>query len=178
MRRNCFLAVVIFLALGFRASAATFSFNLTGSSDSGSGTITASPTGTPNEFLATSMTGTFDGSAITGVLAPGAYSPAFPIQSDNLLFYPSTPSPVDFKGLTFATAAGDDVDLFYASIGGPVPSGPFNLVAQSKGAAGLDILNSFNLTPASPAPEPSGVFLLGSGLLGVAGMFRRRVHAN
>jgi PEP-CTERM motif len=178
MRLKCFLTVLIVLAFGLNASAETFSFSMSGVSDSGGGTVTASTTGTPGEFLVTGISGTFDGSAISGVLAPGVYAPVFPILSDNLIYYPSTTGEVDFNGLTFDTASGNDVDLYYAYLGGPPVTGPFYLLGESQGGGELDQLTSFTLTPTSPTPEPSSFLLLGSGLLSLAGMVRRRIRTN
>src|SRR5262245_52959171 len=70
------------------ARADSFTFNFSGSGVTGTVTFTASATGTPGQFLIDSATGTTNGTAIQGILAPGIYPPSssgdFP--NDNLLF--------------------------------------------------------------------------------------------
>lgn len=91
-------------------------------------------------------------------------------------------SPISFTGfiLFYETSlAGFDGSNFYT---GPVVEQAGFGTTDSKFIDGLDFENptfkafsSATTTPvASPTPEPGGLLLLGSGLLGLAGYIRRK----
>ena len=62
------------------------------------------------------------------------------------------------QGYTF-TFSGDTLDIFYAGI---THSGIYDA--------------TFSYAPASATPEPSSIALLGSGMMGVVGIVRRRLN--
>ena len=118
------------LLLSAPAAAAQFNFAYSGSAGSGisgNGVITtgeADPSGSffNPSLLVTSITGVFNGNAITGLLAPGSFfktsglfgSPG----NDNILYYPSSqsflgqPTYLDRYGLAFKTST-EQVNLFF-----------------------------------------------------------------
>jgi hypothetical protein len=100
-------ACAIFLGISATvpAHAMTFDFSLKSIGSPGdiaSGTFTGTQTSS-GVYLLTGVTGTFDGSAITGLTG---YANA-----DNELFYPSQPF-VDFNGISFLTASLGAINLF------------------------------------------------------------------
>jgi parallel beta-helix repeat protein len=94
-----------------------YQFSFSGA-DTGSGVFTTTATGTAGRFLVTGVTGTTDGSTITGVLPVGTFPSIYP--SDNMLFAPAvasppnqSPSELDLTGVSFATANGQNYNLYY-----------------------------------------------------------------
>lgn len=154
---------ILFIGLGMAAASYGDSFNWTftatdGSGVSASGTFTATSIG-PGEELINTVTGTYDGSAITSLLAPGACcgSPA----NDNDLF---TSAPfLDIQGFAFSVG-GLNVNLFFAGNDNTYQDcTQFNACTDSEVAA----TGSFTLSPVSVAPEPAALVMLLSGLTGL-----------
>lgn len=161
------LSVVLLASAGF-AAAQDFSFTYTGGSgDTASGTLIATPEGTPGEYTITGITdGFFDGSAIT-LLGPYLFG-----GNDNLLLDPAAPDYLDFRGISFVTASSEDLNL-YDSDGS---SDGYQVEGRSSTLDGSGTLIVTQLAT-SPTPEPSSLLLLGTGLLGICGVLRRKVAA-
>ena len=151
------------------AHADTFDWSLTGPAASlggfpgtGSGTLTATQS-TGDEWVINSITGTFDDSAITGLVKFGF--------SDNLLFPNSTF--LDTDGLGFETADGTEVNVWSAYAPGSTDITPGNNYSEIVSGSGFGV-GTFSLTPVAATPEPSTLVLFGTGLLSAAGVARRR----
>ena len=155
------------------AAATEYLFNFSGTgffggSLNGSGTLTTDDQSFVNALngqtaqMITGITGTFNGSAITG-LAPGVFGA-------NNLFYLTGPFFVDGSGLAFTTASGVSANLF-------VTNGT-NYRVNTQGAGLLTGLVTARATAATAAvPEPGtwATMMLGFGAIGFALRRRRTV---
>ena len=150
----------------------TFDFSFTSFNNiSGAGSLTAAADGR-NRFLIESITGTTDtgngtNRAIATLLAPGSFE-----GNDNLLFYSPTDKTysLDLNGFSYELNNTAEVNLYDFINPGVV------LLRTN----GTELLQSADLTiteaaPYSPVPEPESLVLLGTGVLGLAGIVRRKL---
>ena len=132
---------------------------LNGVLSSGSGELDAT------DGLITGISGTFNGLAITALVAPGG-----PLGNDNILQIPPAPLYFTPGGFSFLDSAGDQINIF-AAIGmectfpGPVcvPDGD-NRYSSLSDDGNFD-LGDFTLSPVTTAPEPGTTAMLLPALL-------------
>jgi hypothetical protein len=168
-------AAAVALASASPASAAEFAFNFSGTGFfggalNGSGVLTTndqSVVNPQNGFTVqaiTGITGTFNGSNITG-LAPGLFGA-------NNLFYLNGPFFVDGNGLGFTTASGVSANLFVTN------GTSFRVNTQGAGLlTGLVTASATQVTAAVPEPGTWAMMLLGFGAIGAVMRRRRSVRA-
>ena len=169
------------------ADAFTFSFNANG--QTGHGLLLDANEG-GGQWSITGASGTIDGFAVTGV-APCAYpGPCGPIGTttwDNILYYPAAitfpntgAANVDWQGLMFTLANGDYLNLYYydnQSQGADICGGLgycASLLDANGNPISSGVVSNATFAPAT-TPEPSSLVLFGSGILGLAGILRKKM---
>jgi PEP-CTERM motif len=172
------ISLAAFITLA--AHADTFTFQASGAGITSSGTIVAVADPTlANAFDVTSISGTFNGTAITSLLPCPAYDPnnqcnnANPrnFSFDNLIYIASGQPFLDGGGLGFGVgASGYQVNFFFDT---STPPGNYAIFDNTNFT---EPLSSFTVALAT-IPEPGSLILFGSGLLGVFGAMRRRFQS-
>jgi PEP-CTERM motif len=166
------------------AFADTFSFTFSGPVFSGSGYFDATEVGSTDFY---NITNVYNGSvtaiglgtsSITGIVKAGKFD-----GNDNILIYPATglfgDQYFDSNGVAFSLANGNDVDLsanwlFESALGGsPRGDDVYELDCVDVTLSG----QSGQSDPPAATPEPSSLALLGTSILGAAGVLRRRFAA-
>ena len=152
-----FLFFALILTLSTVAFATNITFTYSGSGFTGSGVFTATDQG-GGTYLVTGVNGQQNTTPFTGVEPLGTNGG---YNYDNLLFLNSTPQ-LDSSGILLSWNGGD-VNLGYdAGFNGG------RYVQWNPTEYGLDF-------SASTTPEPSTLLMMGSGLIGLAGLARKRL---
>jgi hypothetical protein len=183
-------SLFLFAALATTAAAHAddmYSYNFSGTGVSGSGSFTIPSTPTDGTFEVSSISGQVNGANITGLLPTESFK-----NNDNL--FSETDPYLDENGVSFLLDDGADVNIFYINGdwffegdgnfvlgGGGSQSEARQFETQSfrpniSGDTTVE-LDNFSFAPESVivTPEPSSFVLLGTGVLGAAGIMRRRL---
>jgi len=164
--RSCLLAIATTLAASsLAAHADTFNFNVSGSAGgfSGSGVLTTTLDGSGN-YLITGISGT----GVTGLIAPDGFN-----NNDNLLF-PNNTQVLDSQGFSFSATDGPDhfnVNIFSNGT-------DYFAFFRDEDAFTATVPVSLSVSSTSPIPEPSTLFLMSTGFLSAAALFRRKISAS
>jgi hypothetical protein len=145
---------------------------INGSTISGSGTLLADPLG-GGAWQVTSISGTRNGVAITGLTT---------YAGDDNVVYTTFPQ-LDYPGLAFTDANGFAYNVFYDTATTDVYNCGFvgycEIGPGTPGTDGLgpprDPVDSINFT-LTAVPEPGSLALLGTGVLALAGLVRRKLN--
>ncbi len=172
-------AVCLFSAnLAGHADSFNFSFGKASSPFSGSGVLTTGSLIAPGEYLIKSVTGTAKTSPsgasmmISSILTPGTFPTptnggAFPA-NDNTLFVSNGLGSLDGNGLSFILGDGAQINLYN-------PSGSaYDALLERATGTTLSENVPVTITATAPTPELSSFTLLATGLLGAAGLVKRR----
>ena len=176
--RGFAMALAVCMMMTKPASAAYYTWTLSGGGDSGSGFLTTGAADNGGVDI-TSFGGEIDGTTITGLLGgqPGggeAYSPSGAFVYDNIL-YPQSNSVdgalLDTGGILFAIAGGEG--NIWGNFGG---AGGYSYYTSVDGSYFIqnNAATFAAVDPPAPVPEPAPIELVAVGLVGVALTRRRR----
>jgi PEP-CTERM motif len=181
IRRNLFaLAFATAFLLPILASAENFTWNFAGSGISGSGTLSADTTGTPGLYVITGGTGQVTYTPLSETFNVSFVACATPAATCTQVNTDGLGANLQYDNyLTPANAPGSELDDFGillqpGPLGANTYMGIWDTPSQEffswTAANGYEALSTpFNVTL---TPEPASLFLLGSGLVGLA--LRRR----
>lgn len=149
------------------ASADTIAFSYSGPGVAVSGTLYATDNNN-GSWSVFGINALYNGIAVTQVI-PNGTDPNFIY--DNLYFYPPSPTYFDNAGLLFNVPTVGQVNLCYVGTY-PCGSGGYASIVWNGGYTFTQVTSS---SFSAPVPEPTSMFLLGSGLLAAAGAVRRKL---
>jgi len=166
-------AVALIPAFGH---ADTFYYSGTGPNSNVHAVITATPTGSPNQFDITAISGyvTMNGvqSTISGLVPNATFtpqtSPSGAFIFDNILFT-SGPPFFDTNGIDFYLASGGEVNFFPNTAGVGFDQFYFGLSAGN-----YPFTDTFTAEQLSTVPEPGSLVLVATGMWGSISLLRRR----
>jgi hypothetical protein len=169
----CGLALAALPSTSALADTIDFQFSFTNSTGfSGTGFITAETTSTAGEYLITDVTGSVieapsDAAVdIDKLIKAGNFPADGP--NDNLLFFPELSSPegaFDASGVSFSLDDGAKVNLFLND----------GEDLKLSGGKQQEQISNIVVTEVAPVPEPGTLALMGTGVLGLAGVIRRKL---
>jgi len=180
----CYLAIIGLACVTFpnASKADSFDWSYQGTLPGPSGLNFGSGELSTTNGIITELSGTFDGLAITGLLAPGSFA-----GNDNVLIFPAAPWFLTLGGFSFLVE-GAEFNLY----GGVVdttctcgPSGCFdcfttNVYGSTNADGSIADSGDFTVTPNIATPEPSSIAMLFPTLLGFALILawkRSKAHA-
>jgi hypothetical protein len=159
----------VVLASGLYASATSvnYQFNYAVGDSAASGVLNTLDEGN-GTYLVTNATGSYLDAPITGVFDPSESGNVFSF--NNLLYFPSLPF-VDIGGIVFElngnTSIASGINLYWDGVGYRSIDGGNNGPYVQLSVTPLD--------PAAPTPEPGTLAMVCTGVVGVAGMLRRKL---
>ena len=181
MRLSSYVAAMALVSASLAARADTFSFTFGNASSpfSGSGFLGTGALEAPGQSPITSVTGTAATSPggpnfiIASILDPGTFPTisnggTFPA-NDNVLFVTGGVGTLDGNGLAFILSNGAQINLY-----NPQGSSSDALLERTGGTNVFENV-PITITAVTPTPELSTFTLLGTGLLGLAGVIKRRI---
>jgi hypothetical protein len=113
-------------------------------------------------------------------LAAGTYDLSFDLIGSGRGETTSTTVSFGNYSQTFVLTSGDITSGVVVNQAVTIAGGPTQLTFTNNGISDPNIgavLDNVSITTPSPTPEPSSLMLLGTGILGAAGMMRRRFKA-
>jgi hypothetical protein len=163
----CGLVLAALPSTSALADTVSFSFSFSNSDFSGSGVLTADSTSTAGVYQVIDATGSILVNGVTdqisGVLPVGNFPADGP--NDNLLFFPASSIGVfDEFGVSLKLGTAGKLNLFLSE-------------GEDLKLTGGRQDEQIGAISVAPVPEPEAFVLVGTGVLGLAGVIRRRLYA-